>query len=186
MAIPCTHSLLSGKFGAVFCSDSYAALAAGTSPVSGLERIARISRWEVTHTAEDHPFNDSGGFSDITISQKTVCSRRRLAGVEELTGTLDYIFDTGGILYNIMDKLQVGQCCSLVLMMNTATPTNQPGGWIIREALFLSNRMEANINDGSPIGGSIDFASNGIFWFPGQLIPATPAIPTLPDPLPVL
>lgn len=153
---PCTSTATSGLDGAVYC---------------GGQRVARVTQWSIDASVDEKTWHDSGGGG--TYSAQGYMNRA--PGIRNLTGTVDFKYDT---TYRQDARFREGECCQLVLMVDDDVNV----AWIIGEALVSRFTMTVNIEDGEVVEGSFDFGNNGRYWRPGEagapVVFPLPASPT--------
>lgn len=154
MSTPCSSStIFTGAAGNVTCDNI---------------RIARITSWSINPTFDDIVFADSTSTSPTADRH----FKNHFPGRGDATGTVEFHLDTNFPQYS---RLIPGECCALALFIDPTTY------WSITEAVILSASYTVNVEDLDVLEGSIDFVSNGAYFYPGETgalvrtLPASPA-----------
>jgi len=112
-------------------------------------RLARLTAWSATATSGTNDFadSDSGGYT------QTFPTRR------QITGSADFKISTD---FPQWDRLREGECCDLVLNLNSTLYIDIP------IAVITSFAINVNIEDLEVEEGTIEFSSSGRYYMPGE------------------
>lgn len=115
----------------------------GGKVVSGSDQIAHVTKWSFEGTSNNPAFASSD-----TDGQKT-----RVPGVQDSSGSLDFIFDFANIITSMLDR---GSEVTLKLYKYGTSYIEMP-------AIVDSISYDTDINDGEPVSGTLTFSQTAAY-----------------------